>query len=103
MHLGSKVEDLIAKDNRASQETDFLKQVYLEKVFLLQKENNQLFGTSSRWIWDEKNSQTAQTLYFSKTFELPEVPKSGRLAFTCDDESEFFINGKKVASNTLWN
>ena len=103
MLLGSKVEDLIAKDNRPSQETDFLKQVYLEKVFLNQKENNQLFGTSSRWIWDEKNSQTAQTLYFSKTFELPEVPKSGRLAFTCDDESEFFINGKKVASNTLWN
>ena len=103
MHLGSKVEDLIAKDNKTPKENDFLKQVFLEKTFLTQKENNQLFGTASRWIWDEKNTQAAKTLYFTKTFELTEAPKSGKLAFTCDDESDFFINGKKVASNTLWN
>ena len=103
MHLGSKVEDLIAKDNKTQQENDFLKQIFLEKIFLNQKENNQLFGAASRWIWDGKNTQTAKTLYFTKTFELTEAPKSGKLTFTCDDESEFFINGIKVASNTLWN
>ena len=100
--LGAKIEDLVAMDKAlSSEEIQLLKSTYLEKVFY-SKKNVQAFDAHAKWIWDDKNNQTKQTLYFSKSIDLKKKPRSARLVYTCDDESEFFINGKKVASNALW-
>ena len=85
----------------SSEEIQLLKSTYLEKVFY-SKKNVQAFDAHAKWIWDDKNNQTKQTLYFSKSIDLKKKPRSARLVYTCDDESEFFINGEKVASNALW-
>ena len=100
--LGAKIEDLVAMDKAlSSEEIQLLKSTYLEKVFY-SKKNVQAFDAHAKWIWDDKNNQTKQTLYFSKSIDLKKKPRSARLVYTCDDESEFFINGEKVASNALW-
>ena len=100
--LGAKIEDLVAmKKELSSEEIHLLKSTYLEKVFY-SKKNVQAFDSHAKWIWDDKNNQSKQTLYFSKSIDLKKKPRSARLVYTCDDESEFFINGKKVASNSLW-
>jgi hypothetical protein len=100
--FGAKIEDLVAMDKSlSSEEVRLLKSTYLEKVFY-SKKNVQAFDAHAKWIWDDKNNQTKQTLYFSKSIDLKKKPRSARLVYTCDDESEFFINGKKVASNALW-
>ena len=100
--FGAKIEDLVAmKKALSSEEIQLLKSTYLEKVFY-SKKNVQAFDAHAKWIWDDKNNQSKQTLYFSKSIDLKKKPRSARLVYTCDDESEFFINGKKVASNSLW-
>ena len=100
--FGAKIENLLAmKKELSSEEIHLLKSTYLEKVFY-SKKNVQAFDAHAKWIWDDKNNQTKQTLYFSKIIDLKKKPRSARLVYTCDDESEFFINGKKVASNALW-
>ena len=100
--FGAKIEDLVAMKKALSSEgIQLLKSTYLEKVFY-SKKNVQAFDAHAKWIWDDKNNQSKQTLYFSKSIDLKKKPRSARLVYTCDDESEFFINGKKVASNSLW-
>ena len=101
--LGSSTEDLLAKGNQLSQdEISQLRATYLEKAFLPQKNNGKSFSTAAKWIWDDSNQQGKETLFFSKSIDLKDPPKSARLLYTCDDESVFFINGKQVASNQLW-
>ena len=101
-HLGSKIEDLLAqKEVLKEEEIDQLKSTYLEKLFLY-GQDNQAFTHAAKWIWDDQNNHSKQTLYFTKTIELEDAPRNAHLVYTCDDESEFFINGKKVASNSLW-
>ena len=100
--LGAKIEDLLAtKKDLNPNELQLLKSTYLEKAFY-SKKNVQAFDGHAKWIWDDKNNKVKQTLYFTKTIDLKKKPRSARLVYTCDDESEFFINGKKVASNSLW-
>jgi len=101
-HLGSSIEDLLAQENElAQEEVAQLKGTYLEKVFLT-GQDNQAFTEAAKWIWDDKNNHSKQTLYFTKSIDLKDVPRNAHLVYTCDDESEFFINGEKVASNSLW-
>ncbi|MDA7822315.1 DUF1549 domain-containing protein [Opitutales bacterium] len=101
--LGSATEDLLSKGNQLSQsEISQLRATYLEKAFLPQKNNGKSFAVGAKWIWDNSNNNGKETLYFAKSISLKDAPKSVRLLYTCDDESEFFINGKKVASNKLW-
>ena len=74
--------------------------VHTSRKSFYSKKNVQAFDGHAKWIWDDKNNKVKQTLYFTKTIDLKKKPRSARLVYTCDDESEFFINGKKVASNS---
>lgn len=55
-----------------------------------------------RWIWNQPGAaQKAApgTVYFRKTFQLPEAPTSASAVITCDNRFTLYVNGKEVASS----
>src|SRR5271163_4597978 len=56
-----------------------------------------------QWIWDSTNQPAGkQVLFFRKTFIVKSEHLKAKLSADADDGSEFFINGKKVATVTDW-
>lgn len=54
-----------------------------------------------RWIWAGKPSND-QTVYLRHEFELQELPERLRLAFSCDNKAEIWINGERAGSADDW-
>ncbi len=54
----------------------------------------------ARWIWADLAE--ARQVALRKTFELPADTKQVKLAATCDDKFELWINGKSVLAGDAW-
>jgi hypothetical protein len=58
-------------------------------------------ASKGSWIWTEPNAArraAAQTVYFRKTFSIPNVPTEGRVVITADNSFKIYINGKEAGS-----
>ena len=58
--------------------------------------------TVPKWIWLGSPSDSNETIYFRRTFELSSVPESVTVTGSCDNSMRVFINGKKVVSSNEW-
>ena len=58
--------------------------------------------TVPKWIWLGSPSDSNETIYFRRTFELSSVPESVTVTGSCDNSMRVFINGKKVVSPNEW-
>ena len=55
-----------------------------------------------QWIWSRKQAGEQDVVYFHKTFELKNKPKSAHLAAACDNSAVVFLNGEPVADSMDW-
>jgi len=103
--LGVEMERVLSLKKQASlQDLSSLRSLYLEKVYLGRTTTPKM-GTvqkNTQWIWNAKGNRPQETLYFSKRFDLKELPESAEIFFTCDDKVEFFLNGQLIGSTDLW-
>ena len=102
--IGVEAEHILSlKETAKPQDLSALRSIYLEKVYLERPVPTQpaTVQTNTRWIWNEKGTGQ-ETLYFSKQFELKELPQSAEIFFTCDDNVEFYLNGHSIGSTDLW-
>lgn len=53
------------------------------------------------WIWNKKGANDGEELYIRKIL-IFEGGEKVRLAATCDNEMEVYVNGKKVLSSKSW-
>ncbi|GIS29211.1 MAG: hypothetical protein CM15mP130_2410 [Verrucomicrobiota bacterium] len=103
--IGVEAEHILSlKETAKSRDLSALRSIYLEKVYLERPAPTQpaTVQTNTRWIWNAKGNRPQETLYFSKQFELKELPQSAEIFFTCDDNVEFFLNGNSIGSTDLW-
>jgi len=103
--LGVEMERVLSLKKQASpMDLSSLRSLYLEKVYLEKPiaQNKETVGKSTQWIWNAKSNRPKETLFFSKRFELQEIPESAEIFFTCDDKVEFFLNGHAIGSTDLW-
>jgi hypothetical protein len=59
----------------------------------------------SKWIWataDADQAAPPQTVYFRKTFVLPDVPEEAAVVLTADNRFSLYVNGKDAGSNDKW-
>ncbi|MFO1066732.1 MAG: hypothetical protein U0892_22975 [Pirellulales bacterium] len=54
------------------------------------------------WVWNTTDGQPAQKLSLRKEFTLDGEVKQALLAVSADNQSDVFINGRKVASSKEW-
>lgn len=54
-----------------------------------------------QWIWDAAAADDEE-LCFRKTFDLAALPKSARLAVTCDNHCRVYVNGVLVVRSDTW-
>lgn len=54
------------------------------------------------WLWSAKDAQERETVYFRKTFDLPNKPKSALLSATCDNVVTVWVNGQQVVRHDDW-
>jgi hypothetical protein len=105
MRYGVEAERILSRKEQATpQDLSLLRSLYLEKVFL-EKPSPPRPGSiqkNTQWIWNAKGNRPKETLYFSKKFDLKELPQSAEIFFTCDDKVEFFLNGHAIGSTDLW-
>ena len=105
MRYGVEAEHILSlKDQATPQGLALLRSLYLEKVFLEKPSpaNQGSIQKNTQWIWNAKGNRPKETLYFSKKFDLKELPQSAEFLFTCDDKVEFFLNGHAIGSTDLW-
>ena len=105
MRYGVEAERILSlKDQATPQGLALLRSLYLEKVFLEKPSpaNPGSIQKNTQWIWNAKGNRPKETLYFSKKFDLKELPQSAEFFFTCDDKVEFFLNGHTIGSTDLW-
>ena len=103
--IGVEAEHILSlKETAKSRDLSALRSIYLEKVYLERQAPTHpaTVQTNTRWIWNAKGNRPQETLYFSKQFELNEIPQSAEIFFTCDDKVEFFVNGNSIGSTDLW-
>ncbi|MDR3633374.1 MAG: c-type cytochrome [Isosphaeraceae bacterium] len=55
-----------------------------------------------QWIWARKQAGEQDVVYFFKTFDLKDKPKSAHLAAACDNNAVVFLNGEPVAESSDW-
>ncbi|MFP6738562.1 MAG: hypothetical protein VCD34_07445, partial [Planctomycetota bacterium] len=55
-----------------------------------------------QWIWLGNPTNSNETVYFRRSFDLASVPESVTVAGSCDNSMSVFINGKKVVSSNEW-
>ena len=103
--IGVEAERILSlRDKVSAEDLTQLRSIYLEKVFL-EKPSPAKPGAiqkNTQWIWTAKGNRPKETLYFSKQFDLKNVPETAEIFFTCDDKVEFFLNGKPIGSTDLW-
>ena len=103
--IGVEAEHILSLREQASTaDLSQLRSIYLEKVFL-EKPSPAIPGAiqkNTQWIWTAKGNRPQETLYFSKQFDLKNVPETAEIFFTCDDKVEFFLNGNPIGSTDLW-
>ena len=58
-------------------------------------------GFRSRWLWYPESAQPNTTRYFRRIVYLEEEPVGGEMLTITDDEGEFYVNGKKLATLPL--
>ena len=103
--LGVEMERVLSLKKQASpKDLSTLRSLYLEKVYLERPraQKTGIVPNNTHWIWNAKGNRPKETLYFSKKFDLKELPQSAELFFTCDDKVEFFLNGQPIGSTDLW-
>ena len=103
--IGVEAEHILSlKETAKSRDLSALRSIYLEKVYLERPAPTHpaTVQTNTRWIWNAKGNRPQETLYFSKQFQLKELPQSAEIFFTCDDKVEFFLNGHSIGSTDLW-
>ena len=103
--IGVEAEHILSlKETAKSRDLSALRSIYLEKVYLERPAPTHPANvqTNTRWIWNAKGNRPQETLYFSKQFQLKELPQSAEIFFTCDDKVEFFLNGQSIGSTDLW-
>jgi putative heme-binding domain-containing protein len=57
-----------------------------------------------QWVWAAEQSSQAVppgVCYFRKSFDLKQ-PEEGKIAITCDDRYELYVNGRKLGSGADW-
>ncbi len=61
-------------------------------------------GQTPQWIWSSPDNKSPQkeVRFFRKSFMVKQELAQVLLSGSGDDRAEFFINGKKVASNSDW-
>jgi hypothetical protein len=103
--IGVEAERILSlRDKASAEDLTQLRSIYLEKVFL-EKPSPAKPGAiqkNTQWIWTAKGNRPKETLYFSKQFDLKNVPETAEIFFTCDDKVEFFLNGNPIGSTDLW-
>lgn len=55
----------------------------------------------ARWVWNSPDAATkamAETVYFRKTFTLPQKPEEAWVVASCDNSFTVYVNGHKAAS-----
>jgi len=101
--IGVEAEHILSLREQASTaDLSQLRSIYLEKVFL-EKPSPAKPGAiqkNTQWIWTAKGNRPQETLYFSKQFDLKNVPETAEIFFTCDDKVEFFLNGNPLVRPT---
>ena len=55
-----------------------------------------------QWIWLGNPTDSNETVYFRRVFDLSSVPESATVAGSCDNSMRVFINGKKAVSSNEW-
>ena len=95
---------LSLRETAEPQDLAALRSLYLEKVYLERPAPTRqaIVQKNTQWIWNAKGNRPRETLYFSKQFDLKELPQSAEIFFTCDDNVEFFLNGHSIGSTDLW-
>ena len=103
--IGVEAERILSlRDQASAEDLTQLRSIYLEKVFL-EKPSPKKPGTiqkNTHWIWNAKGNRPKETHYFSKQFDLKNIPETAEIFFTCDDKVEFFLNGNPIGSTDLW-
>ena len=103
--IGVKAEHILSlKETAKPKDLSALRSIYLEKVYLERPAptRNAIVLKNTQWIWNAKGNRPRETLYFSKQFDLKELPQSAEIFFTCDDDVEFFLNGDSIGTTDLW-
>jgi putative heme-binding domain-containing protein len=54
------------------------------------------------WIWNDTDAKDQETIYFRKTFELPQKVKSSLLRATCDNVVTVCVNGEQFVKHDDW-
>src|SRR5690606_14198871 len=54
------------------------------------------------WIWLPGEPSGGQSAFFRQSFELEAVPERARLALSCDNRAEVWINGKPAGKSSAW-
>jgi hypothetical protein len=57
----------------------------------------------AQWIWSTAEIKKDSVVFFRRAVEVPAGLREARLRVTCDDSFELFVDGKSLASGTLWN
>ncbi len=55
-----------------------------------------------QWIWLARNAGDGEIAHFRKALTLPTLPESARLAASCDNRLEVFVNGKSAGKSDDW-
>ena len=103
--LGVEMERVLSLKKQASpKDLSTLRSLYLEKVYLERPAPTRpaIVQKNTQWIWNATGNRPKETLYFSKKFDLKELPQSAEVFFTCDDNVEFFLNGNSIGATNLW-
>tara|TARA_R110002096_G_scaffold16106_47_gene55314 strand:- start:6024 stop:9182 length:3159 start_codon:yes stop_codon:yes gene_type:complete len=59
------------------------------------------FGVEPEWIWKGPEAKRNQSVFFRKTFELPEKPQQAHL-WVAADVAVIYINGERLALHRGW-
>lgn len=60
-----------------------------------------VFGAEPEWIWKGPQAQRNQSVFFRKTFELPEKPQQAHL-WVAADVAVIYVNGERLALHRGW-
>ena len=103
--IGVEAEHILSlRDKASAEDLTQLRSIFLERVFLEKSSpaTPRAIQKNTKWIWTAKGNRPQETLYFSKQFDLKNVPETAEIFFTCDDKVDFFLNGKPIGSTDLW-